>query len=233
MDKALLSPDEIAFGARAYDDCIADLDEQIGRLVDRLNRSGVLGRTWLIITADHGESFGEHTGIFCHGTSLYQTELHVPLLIIPPGGRATKQVVKEVVSLRDVAATIVDVAGQGEGSPFPGESLAHFWAETTPRATTIEPALSEVVPNKYMIPNSRDPTFLAQAAWPLGAIHDAAWSYIRREGDTREELFHLRDDAKEERNRAFDPAARPALERMRKALDRATAGPLLPRRFRP
>ena len=41
----------------------------------------------MIITSDHGESFGEHAGVFCHGTSLYQTELHVPLLIIPPGGQ--------------------------------------------------------------------------------------------------------------------------------------------------
>ena len=69
-------------------------------LVDKLRRSGLLERTWLIITADHGESFGEHAGVFCHGTSLYQTEVHVPLLIVPPGGRATKQVVGEPVSLR-------------------------------------------------------------------------------------------------------------------------------------
>ena len=115
--------------------------------------------------------------------------------------------VKEAVSLRDVAATIVDVAGQGEGSPFPGQSLARFWAETTPRSTSIEPALSEVVPNKYLIPNSRDPAVLAQAAWPLGAMKDSEWSYIRREGDIREELFHLRDDANEAHNLAAEPKA--------------------------
>ena len=46
----------------------------------------MLDRTWLIIASDHGESFGEHAGVFCHGTSLYQTELHVPLVIVPPGG---------------------------------------------------------------------------------------------------------------------------------------------------
>ena len=71
----------------------------------------MLEQTWLIIASDHGESFGEHTGVFCHGTSLYQTELHVPLLIIPPGGSKAKQVVKETVSLRDLPATIVDVLG--------------------------------------------------------------------------------------------------------------------------
>ena len=36
--------------------------------------------TWLILASDHGESFGEHAGVFCHGSSLYDTELHVPLL---------------------------------------------------------------------------------------------------------------------------------------------------------
>ena len=72
--------------ATAYDDCVADLDEQLGRLIDELDRRAVLERTWVIIAADHGESFGEHPGVFCHGTSLYQTQLHVPLVIIPPAG---------------------------------------------------------------------------------------------------------------------------------------------------
>jgi hypothetical protein len=88
LDMSHVSRDEVAFAARAYDDCVADLDEQIGRLTDRLDRDGVLDRTWLIIVADHGESFGEHSDIFRHGVSLYQTEVHVPLLIIPPGGGA-------------------------------------------------------------------------------------------------------------------------------------------------
>ena len=127
-DKNHVSPQDMAFATDAYDDCIADLDEQLGKLLDELRRrGGLLERTWLIVTADHGESFGEHTGVFCHGTSLYQTELHVPLLIVPPGGSATRRVVKETVSLRDLAATVVDVLDLESGSPFPGESLARFW----------------------------------------------------------------------------------------------------------
>ena len=64
-----------------------DLDEQLGRLVDELGRRGLREKTWVIVVADHGESFGEHDGVFCHGTSLYRTELHVPLLILPPPSR--------------------------------------------------------------------------------------------------------------------------------------------------
>ena len=89
LDKTRLPPEDLAFAADAYDDCIADLDEQLGSLFDELRARGVLERTWLIITSDHGESFGEHAGVFCHGSSLYQTELHVPLLDHSPGGNAT------------------------------------------------------------------------------------------------------------------------------------------------
>ena len=100
--------------ATPYDDCTADLDEQLGRLVDELDRRGVLERTWLIVTSDHGESFGEQGGVFGHGTSLYQPQLHVPLVIVPPAGsRPFRPVVPETVSLRDLPATVVDVLGLG------------------------------------------------------------------------------------------------------------------------
>jgi arylsulfatase A-like enzyme len=234
IDKKSLPPQQVAFAAGAYDDCIADLDEQLGKLIDKLRRRGDLDRTWLIIASDHGESFGEHTGIFCHGTSLYQTELHVPLLIVPPGGRAAGRVVKDAVSLRDLAATIVDVTGQNADSPFPGQTLARFWNGTRaqPRPSSDDRALAEVVPNPNQTEN-RNSAGAPQPNWPLGSLHETGWSYIRREGNVREELYHLRDDPKEERNLAADQAAQSTLERMRQALGQITAGPLMPNRFKP
>jgi arylsulfatase A-like enzyme len=233
FDKKTVSPEGVAFVTDAYDDCIADLDEQLGMLVDELDRRGVLQRTWLIIASDHGESFGEHAGVFCLGLSLYDTELHVPLMIIPPVGKETKGVVKEAVSLRDLAATIIDVAGQAS-STLPGSSLARFWHETEPalplQRARAEPALAEVVPNSSA-PGNRDSSGFPKPTWPLGAIKDAEWSYIRRDGDIREELFHLRDDANEQRDLAGDPAAQTTLLQMRAALDRLTGGPLSLKRF--
>ncbi len=232
LKKTALPPKDVAFAADAYDDCIADLDEQLGKLVDELEGRGVLERTWLIIASDHGESFGEHTSIFCHGKSLYETELHVPLLVIPPGGSATKHAVKDTVSLRDVAATIVDVARQQAGAPFPGLSLARFWEQPSPEASVQPPfapaALAEMVPYG---PGKREYWGVPKHLSPLGAIKEIDWSYIRQQGDVREELFRLSDDAEEQRNLAGDPAAQPTLERMRAALDRLTGGPLLPERF--
>jgi arylsulfatase A-like enzyme len=232
LDKTTVLPKGVALVADAYDDCIADLDEQLGKLVDELDRRGVLERTWLIIASDHGESFGEHTGDFCHGVSLYETELRVPLLIIPPGGKATKQVVNEAVSLRDLAATIVDVVDQGASSPFPGDSLARFWQQRSPTAPTKlpsgSPALAELVPYDVL---ERDYWGVPKPLSPLRAVLDKDWKYIRRVGDVPEELFHLSEDAKEQRNLAVDPSAQATLEQMRAALERLTGATPSPERF--
>jgi arylsulfatase A-like enzyme len=233
LDKIRIAPQDLPFVVDAYDDCIADLDEQIGRLLDRLRRQGVLDKTWLIIASDHGESFGEHAGVFCHGTSLYQTEVHVPLVIVPPGGASTKRVVKETVSLRDLAATIVDVLGlDTAGAPLPGDSLARYWREIPPTGDIAhrpeDPALSEVVPGLAI---NVDVYGLPEKSWPLGALNDGDWSYIRSEGNVSEELFHVRKDGNEQRNLARDPAALPVLKRMRQTLGTLTGGPLVPERF--
>ncbi len=216
----------------AYDDCVTDLDERLGCLVDELESRGVLAHTWLIVTADHGESFGEHPDVYRHGTTLYETEVQVPLVIIPPGGGQAKQAVGETVSLRDLPATIVDVLGVAEGSPFPGSSLARLWKNpsTQPAADPagVSPALSEVVPLEGFNP---DPAQLLTPRWPLAALSDNGWNYIRRDGELREELFYVRVDAGEQTNLAGEAAAAATLERLRQSLRSLTAGPLTPDRF--
>jgi arylsulfatase A-like enzyme len=233
LSRLLPSERQIAMIRDAYDDCVADLDEQLGCLLDDLERRGVLAQTWLIIASDHGESFGEHPGVYRHGTSLYETELHVPLIIVPPGGAPSRQVVTETVSLRDLPATIVDLLGFAEGSPFPGSSLAKLWqkAPAQPGAESAgrSPALSEVVPLDGFNP---DPAQLLTPRWPLAALSDRGWNYVRREGDVREELFNVGSDAGEQNNLATDPAAATTLARMRQALQSGTAGPLTPDRFK-
>ena len=117
-DKRML-PRELQTLARdSYDNCLAYLDERLGELFDELQRQGVLDRTLVILTADHGEGLGEH-GLFDHGESLYRTEIRVPLLIRPGGGSARK-IVNESVSLRDIPATIADLVSPGNQAPFRG-----------------------------------------------------------------------------------------------------------------
>ena len=75
-----------ALARDCYDNGLAYLDEQLGVLLDDLQGRGMLDRTLVVITADHGEGLGEHD-LFGHGLSLYSTEIRVPLLILPPIGR--------------------------------------------------------------------------------------------------------------------------------------------------
>ncbi len=95
-----------------HDGEIAYVDDEIRRLLAMLLQArGALDNTIVVITADHGEQFREH-GISGHGNSLYYQLLHVPLVIrydghLPRGRRGSRF----VVSLRDVGATLLDLAG--------------------------------------------------------------------------------------------------------------------------
>lgn len=76
--------DDIANLEALYDGEIAYVDNSIGRLVSILDSHDLMENTWLIITADHGEEFYEHSGVG-HGHTLYQELISVPLILIGPG----------------------------------------------------------------------------------------------------------------------------------------------------
>jgi arylsulfatase A-like enzyme len=238
-DKSKLSARELAFARDSYDDCIADLDEQLGRLIDELERRGVLESTWLIITSDHGESFGEQPGVYVHGTSLYQSQLHVPLVIVPPSTspRVARPVIPEIVSLRDLPATVVDLLDFEDGAPFPGKSLARLWeGPTSPggsdrTASPTSPALSEVVPTNPLEP---DPTKMLdnRRVWASLAEGDLTYIRVSHGGGAQEGLYDLREDPRQSRNLSEEPGRQSVLQRMRTALDRLTGGPLTLQRFR-
>jgi hypothetical protein len=71
LDKRGISAHDVALARDAYDRCIAYLDGQLGRLFQELAERGILEDTLVIVTADHGEHFGERQ-IFGHGCSLYR-----------------------------------------------------------------------------------------------------------------------------------------------------------------
>lgn len=105
-----------------YDGEIAYLDDQIGRLLDALEDPARRGETVVLITADHGEEFKDH-GRLGHGRTLYEEQLRVPLVaaghpLFPPGTRRN-----DLVSITDLAPTILDLAGAEALAGANGRSL--------------------------------------------------------------------------------------------------------------
>jgi len=93
----------------AYDEDVLHLDVQIGRLLEMLDGYGVLDKTFIILTADHGQSFGEH-GWAGHKQSLYQEEIHIPLIIKGPGLPPAERVKTQVRGV-DILPTIAGICG--------------------------------------------------------------------------------------------------------------------------
>jgi arylsulfatase A-like enzyme len=225
IDKLKLSQEFINLIQDSYDNCVAFLDQFLGQLLGALDDGGVLDNTVVIITADHGEELGDHA-LFEHGESLYRPEIRVPLLIILPKKREQAPVVvRRTVSLRDLPATIVDLAGQADRSPFPGRSLARVWRDPEKGVTAgdggFEGALSELAEPSPVNPSKgRSPAVRG----PLISLAQDDYVYIRNEGDGKEELFHERNDPNEVVNLSGLESMQPILNRFRQGLDRLRAG---------
>jgi arylsulfatase A-like enzyme len=108
-----------------YDGLIAYLDDATHRLLEELDRRGVLDNTVVIITADHGDQFGEH-GMWFHMNSLYRVLLEVPLVVRYPRAIPRDTVIDTPVSLRDIPQTVLALTGV-TSTVVPGQSLTRFW----------------------------------------------------------------------------------------------------------
>jgi arylsulfatase A-like enzyme/tetratricopeptide (TPR) repeat protein len=180
-----------AFPNRPYDGEIAFADAQVGRLLGALGERFPDGGTLVVVTADHGESLGEH-GEATHSHLVYDATQHVPLLMNGPG-LSPGRVVDPVVSLRDVAPTILDLAGV---PPLPGATGRSLAAAARGRA--LEPRAAHVE------------TLATQLDWgwsPLLGLRTEGFKYVRA---PRPELYDVAADPGETRNLLADQPERAA-----------------------
>jgi arylsulfatase A-like enzyme/Tfp pilus assembly protein PilF len=108
------------YRGRPYDGEIAFADAQVGRLLDWLRARSLYTPSVIVLAADHGEGLGEH-GERTHGFFIYNSTLHVPLLIRIPG--VHPRVVQSEVSLADVMPTVLDALSLSIPQSVQGRSL--------------------------------------------------------------------------------------------------------------
>lgn len=199
LTKQNLTPAQVRRVRESYEAAIAALDDQVGRLLDTLRLRGLLRNTLVIVTSDHGEQFGRH-GLFSHGNSIYRPVMKVPLVLYFPDHLPQGAVVHQRANLKDIGATILDLAGIKPDSAFPGTSLRELWDAPD---TVEHPVFVETVSNE-------------KAEIWRGALRGDAY-YIRREG--KEELYDLRADSAEVRNLADSAGWQGTLRSLRASLD--------------
>ena len=110
------------YEGRPYDGEVAYTDSLIGDFRNALEQRGLFDEAIVVLTADHGEGLGDH-GESHHGFFVYDSTVHVPLIVRLPGGVEGSRVVAEAVSHVDIAPTLTELADLDGGGVVQGRSL--------------------------------------------------------------------------------------------------------------
>lgn len=196
------NPDRIA-----YFQTIADVDDNVGRLLDALDQLHLAESTMVIYMGDNGYYLGEH-GLGDKRTA-YEESIRIPFLLRYP--RAAKPGVRgQMVLNLDVCATILDAGGLRPTWKQQGSSLMPLIAENHASAPWRD---------AFLYQNHRDPAF-PKVTFDVLAVRTETHKYVENDGrPVWTQLFDLTSDPGENHNLAGDPAAAGLLARMKSRLD--------------
>jgi arylsulfatase A-like enzyme len=135
---------------------VAYLDDVMGRLISEWRSRGLLEHTWLVVTADHGEVYGDRFTAYTSHGSLWEDGLRIPMLVRPPGGAGGVQRVERPVSLVDLAPSIEAWTGGAGEAYWPGRTLVGG-----ARATELDPDGAE------RVLGAQEESQFALMRWPL------------------------------------------------------------------
>lgn len=110
------------YQGRPYDGEVAYTDSLIGEFRSALEQRGLFDESLVVLTADHGEGLGDH-GESYHGFFVYDTTVHVPLVVRLPGAVEAGRVVVDAVSHVDIAPTLIELLDLDGAGAAQGRSL--------------------------------------------------------------------------------------------------------------
>ena len=191
---------------RCYYALVSQIDHNIGRVLDELERLGLAERTVVVYTADHGEMMGEH-GAFRKAVLNYDATVRVPMIIRPPGASRKRMIVEELVGLIDLMPTLCEMAGLDYPDVVQGRS-------PIPLLEGRQTAWRDVIFSEIGYPRpalSAGLCVMARTKEHKYVGHDNA-------GDPMEELFDLRSDRWETVDQSANPEYAAVLTRLREAV---------------
>ncbi len=180
---------------RAYYACMSYMDAQLGRVLDKLDQTGLSRNTIVVLWGDHGWHLSEK-GMWAKGT-LFEVSARGPVIIADPRRRTGGQVSRRVVQYLDLYPTLLDLCGLPQASWLEGTTLSPLLAN--PKAPWNRPAYTFQV---------RD--------WYLGrSVRNERWRYTEwDEGRRGSALFDHNTDPQEMRNLAQSTAHAAVVQEM-------------------
>ncbi len=199
------APGDVEHLLNLYDATIHYCDRRLERFFARLDGGGFLDDAVVVVTSDHGEEFFEHGGL-AHSVTLYDEMVRVPLIVRLPG-QSEGRIVRDPVSMADLAPTLVDLLGLPLLEDADGRSRkalllgARDQEDATPIFAHVETEYSR-----------RE----ALRRGPLKIIRGDTSSFLKNPAPAEWELFDLKSDGRERVNLA--PQRAPGLEEMQAGL---------------
>ncbi len=183
----------------AYYACTSFMDEQLGHVLDALDRLGLRTNTVIVLWGDHGWHLGEK-GMWAKGT-LFEPSAHAPLIIVDPRRNLAGKGCPRVVEFVDVYPTLVELCGTKMPPGLEGKSLVPLL--DNPAAKWDRPAF----------------TLVAREDWLGRSVRTEQWCYTEwDQGRRGVELYDLQTDPHELKNRAKDPPTAEIIAELHKLL---------------
>lgn len=164
-------PDQMQLLIDLYDSEVAAVDAAVGQVLKSIPGAD---NALVIITADHGEAFGDHHNML-HGEDLYAETLRVPLLIRLPDKTNAGQVIKTPVSLVDLYPTLAAFAGATAPNYLDGLDL--------------RPIIAGQQPQRALYATTR-----RSQDYRWSAVIDGGYKWVWHENKELQQLFNLQED---------------------------------------
>jgi len=194
VDPTLMDGKDFEILTALYDGEITYVDIRVAEVLDWLEWAGILDQTMVIITSDHGENIGDHQ-LMGHGYCLYDTLLHVPLVIHYPRGMTSPGRVAHQVQTLDLLPTILAMLGDTSSHVYRSLQGYNLLSSTGRDYTVAEQAHPDITTFRERFP-SADVSRYDRA---LKMIRTERYKYIWS-SDGNSELYDLRSDPDERCN---------------------------------
>jgi arylsulfatase len=178
-----------------YYDLISLIDDEIGRVLEFLEDTGLADNTIVVYCADHGDHAGEH-GIMLKPISTLDSILRVPFIIQWPGRLAQGEQRDQLVETIDLFPTLCDLL-EMDMEPVAGESFKDILTDAN-------------APGKKAV---------FSETWGFRTVRTEKWKYAERGNGEEPELYDVESDPQEGHNLVKDEAMAPVVEDMRRRLD--------------